>query len=281
MVSQNEPDTQYFTPPRRHTLGKLTPQVEAGWLPPAHTWVIIPAYNEAASIGAVVQEVRTALGPAVPIVVVDDGSADATAACALAAGAVVLQFPYNLGVGAGMQAGLQLAVAREAAYALRLDGDGQHNPYDALALLAVVARGEADVAIGSRWLSPRNIGQAGATAYRPPAGRALGIWLFANLIQLLTGQPTTDPTSGLHAYNRRAMRYLARHHPQDYPEVETRIMLVRRGLRVVERPATMRPRLAGASSITRPKALYYAARVTVAAWIAFLRSPPADDDGQD
>ncbi len=238
--------------------------------------VIIPAYNEEASLAQVVQETQRVFGQEVHIVVVDDGSSDATAGCALAAGAALLRLPCNLGVGAGMQAGLKLAEARGYAYALRLDGDGQHNPYDARALLATVAAGEADVAIGSRFMpaagEPEADGQT-PSRYRPPAGRALGIRLFARLIHVLTGQPTTDPTSGLHAYNRRAIGYLARHHPQDYPEVEARIMLQRSGLRLVERSATMRPRLGGASSITWQKSIYYTARVTVAALIAFLRAP--------
>lgn len=234
------------------------------------TLVIIPAYNEERSIAAVVREARAALVGA-DVVVVDDGSADSTAQRALAAGAWLLRLPCNLGVGAALQTGLKLAEQRGYHYAIRLDGDGQHNPSDARRLLEAVQRGQADVARGSRFLMGRPDALSGA--YTTPTGRTMGIQLLAGLIGLLTHQRVTDPTSGLYCYNRRVICYLARHHPQDYPEVEALIMLHRREFRMIELPTVMRPRLAGNSSISGPGSVYYMLRVAVAALIAAMRTP--------
>jgi hypothetical protein len=254
------------------TPGKTAPQ-DAGVADsatPAQTLVIIPAFNEEKSIAAVVREARAAL-PGADVVVVDDGSADSTAERAQVAGAWLLRLPCNLGVGAALQTGLKLAEERGYRYAVRLDGDGQHDANEARRLLEAVRTGEADVASGSRFLA--QVANAPAEAYMPPTGRSLGIRILARLIGLLTRQHVTDPTSGLYSYNRRVICYLARHHPQDYPEVEARIMLQRRGFRLVELPTVMRPRLAGNSSIRGSGSIYYMLRVAVAALIAALRTP--------
>lgn len=236
----------------------------------SQTLVIIPAYNEEESIAAVVREARAELRGA-DVVVVDDGSADTTAQRALEAGAWLLSLPCNLGVGAALQTGLRLAEERGYQYAVRLDGDGQHNPIDAQRLLEAVQQGRADVVSGSRFLEARPNRPPGE--YLTPTGRTVGIRLLARLIGLLTRQRVTDPTSGVYCYNRRVICYLARHHPQDYPEVETRIVLQRCGFRLLELPTVMRPRLAGNSTISGPGSIYYMLRVAVAVLITTLRTP--------
>jgi glycosyltransferase involved in cell wall biosynthesis len=231
---------------------------------------ILPAYNEQRAIAQVIHDLSLYL-PLTDVLVIDDGSLDETSHEALAAGAEVLSLPCNLGVGAALQLGLAYAEEQGYAYTMRLDADGQHNPEDAFRLLAAVMSGEADAAIGSRFLGERWLGKA--RNYHPTLTRVLGIKLYSGLVSLLTRNPVTDPTSGLRCYNRQVIHYLARYHPQDYPEVESTVMLHRAGFRLIELPATIHPRIAGESTINSWKSIYYAFRVLLAALIAAIRSP--------
>ena len=233
--------------------------------------VVIAAYNEEESIREVIKGVHAHI-PFADVLVVDDGSADDTSLRVLESGAELLRLPCNLGVGAAMEVALRHADSRGYAYALRLDADGQHDPRDALCLLSLVRRGGADVSIGSRFLAN---GSSGKHALHPTTpARALGIHVFARLVSFLIGQSISDPTCGLRCFNRQAMRYLARHHPQDYPEVESVVTLHRAGFQIRELPVTVYPRIGGVSSISAWKAVYYVFRVMLAASIAAVRSLP-------
>jgi glycosyltransferase involved in cell wall biosynthesis len=231
---------------------------------------ILPAYNEEESIRHVIQDLSLYF-PLTDILVIDDGSSDATSDEVLSTGAELLRLPCNLGVGAALQVALKFAEEKGYDYTLRLDADGQHDPEDAFRLLSAVMSGEADAAIGSRFLAGRWLGKD--RNYEAALPRVLGIKLYAGLVSMLTGQRTTDPTSGLRCYNRRVIHYLAHYHPQDYPEVESTVMLHRAGFRLLELPATIRPRFAGESTINSWKSVYYAFRVLLAALIAAVRSP--------
>lgn len=233
--------------------------------------VVIPAYNEQECIQEVVNGVRCHI-PVADVLVVDDGSSDETSRCVLESGADLIRLPYNLGVGAALEVALRHAEELGYAYALRLDADGQHDPKDAIRLLSAVRRGEADVSIGSRFLPLEGPGRHGRPQATPV--RALGIKVFSVLVSLLIRQPISDPTCGLRCFNRKAMRYLARHHPQDYPEVESMVVLHRAGFRLKELPVEIYPRLGGVSSISTWKAVYYVFRVMLAASIAAVRSLP-------
>ena len=237
--------------------------------------VIVPAYNEEASIAHVVQGVLTTHAdnrarrlPAASVLVIDDGSSDRTADVAQAAGAMVLRLPYNLGIGGAVQAGFKFAALYGYAFAGRVDGDGQHDPVDLHALLAPIVAGQADVVIGSRF-------QNGPTSYRVPTSRRLGIRLFAALVSRLTHCRVTDPTSGLQAANRRAIEFLARCYPQDYPEIEARILLHRAGLTTIELPAVMAPRRGGVSSINHWRGAYYMVKVLLAVLITAVKKSPS------
>lgn len=233
--------------------------------------VVIPAYNEEQSIESVVDSVRRHI-PQAAILVVDDGSEDNTSARAQSARAGLLRLPCNLGVGAAMEVAFRHAEQKGYAYALRLDADGQHDPRDALRLLDAVKGGEADVSIGSRFLQNDSPGRN--WRHQTTLARALGIKVFATLVSLLIGQTISDPTCGLRCFNRPAMRYLAHYHPQDYPEVESMVVLHRAGFRLKEIPVEIYPRTGGVSSISTGRAVYYAFRVTLAASIAAVRSTP-------
>ena len=233
---------------------------------------IIPAFNEEACIEHVV-ETLSAYCPLTDILIIDDGSRDDTSHKVLETGADLLRLPCNLGVGAALQVGLQFAEEMGYSYALRLDGDGQHDPEDAFRLLDAVINNEADAAIGSRFLGTHWLGKG--RNYHTSLTRSLGIRIFALLTSLFTGHRITDPTSGLRCYNRQVVRYLARAHPQGYPEVESIIMLHQAGFQLLELPATIYPRFSGKSSIDSWKSFYYAFRVLLVILIASLRSPVA------
>ena len=231
---------------------------------------IVPAYNEEATIGEVVFELRD-YAPSFEVLVVDDGSSDETAGCAEEAGATVLRLPLNLGIGGAVQAGYIYALERGFDIAVQVDGDGQHDARELGRLLEPLLAGRADLAIGTRF--------AGARAYRPPFARKLGIGLFAGLVSLRVRQRMTDTTSGFRAVNHRGIRLFAVDYPHDYPEVEAVVTAARGNLRVCEVPVLMRPRIAGQSSITTFRSFYYVVKVLLALFVGlFPRSPLVLDD---
>ncbi|HWQ22489.1 MAG TPA: glycosyltransferase family 2 protein [Gaiellaceae bacterium] len=230
------------------------------------TVAIVPARNEAAAIGRVVDEIR-AHHPSFDVVVVDDGSSDGTGAVARAHGAVVLRLPFNVGIGGAVQTGLRYALEEGYERAVRLDGDGQHDASELGRLLAPLERGEADVVVGSRFVD-------GGGSYRPPFARRAGIRVFAGLVSLLGGQRVTDTTSGFVALDRTGIELFAAEYPHDYPEVEATLVALRSGLRLAQVQVEMRERETGSSSITFVRSLYYLAKVTLALLVASLRRYP-------
>jgi glycosyltransferase involved in cell wall biosynthesis len=224
---------------------------------------IVPAFNEAGAIGGVVEAIR-AVGPAFDVVVVDDGSRDETSAIARAHGAAVVTLPFNLGIGSTVQTGFKYALERGYQTAVRLDGDGQHDPAELATLLGPIERDEADIVTGSRFVD-------GSGAYRPPLGRRIGIIWFARVVSLLTRQRVTDTTSGFQALNRRGIELFAADYPSDYPEVEATLLVYKHRLRLVEVPVAMRERESGQSSITFVRSIYYVIKVTLALFMAMLR----------
>jgi glycosyltransferase involved in cell wall biosynthesis len=231
---------------------------------------VVPAHNEQGSIGRVVREIQ-AVDPAVEVVVIDDASADATAAEAAAAGARVVRLPYNLGIGGAVQTGFRYALEGGFDLAVRLDGDGQHDASQLAGLVEPLLADEADIVVGSRFAAP--------SGYRPPIGRRIGIVVFAHVVSLLVGRRVTDTTSGFQALNRRAIALFAADYPHDYPEVEATVMVFKHRLRLLEVPVTMREREAGASSITALGSVYYAVKVLLAVLVGVLRKnvTPLDD----
>ena len=224
---------------------------------------VVPAWNEAGAIGAVVDEVRN-VDPAIQIVVVDDASEDDTAAIAARHGATVLRLPFNVGIGGAVQTGFRYALAEGYERAVRLDGDGQHDASQIPKILAPIEAGEADVVIGSRFVDPSG-------AYRAPFARRMGIRVFARLVSLLGGQRVTDTTSGFVALDRAGIELFAAEYPHDYPEVEATLVALRSGLRLAQVQVEMRERTTGTSSITFVRSLYYIVKVTLALLVASMR----------
>jgi glycosyltransferase involved in cell wall biosynthesis len=240
---------------------------------PERRIAIVPARNEEGAVGAVVGEIK-ALDPGFDVVVIDDGSTDATAAVAASAGAFVVRLPFNLGIGAAVQTGFIFALEHGYDLAVRLDGDGQHDPQELPKLLAVLERGDADIVTGSRFVERNG-------AYRPPLARRIGITWFARLVSVLTRQRVTDTTSGFQALNRTGIALFARDYPADYPEVEATLLVLRNRLRLAEVPVRMRDREHGRSSITLLRSVYYMFKVTLALIVAMARKVTVPTDNRD
>ncbi|TCZ76100.1 glycosyltransferase family 2 protein [Paenibacillus albiflavus] len=226
--------------------------------------IIIPAYNEEASIANVIQAIRTK-APEVDIVVINDGSKDNTAAVAKATKqAHVITLPLNVGIGGAMQTGYMYAKKHDYDVAVQMDADGQHDPAYLHELLDALSKGEADCMIGSRFIQK--------TAYRSSISRRTGILFFTWLLKLATKERFTDPTSGFRAANRKVIDVFANYYPDDYPEVETIVLLQRLGYKVKETSVLMHSRETGASSITPLKSIYYMIKVSLAVFMTLLRT---------
>jgi glycosyltransferase involved in cell wall biosynthesis len=223
---------------------------------------IVPALNEEGGVGRVIAEIR-AFDPELEIVVVDDGSVDRTSEVARAAGAHVLRLPFNLGIGGAVQTAFRYAFENGYQLAVRVDGDGQHDPSQLPALLEPVLAGEADIAVGSRF--------AGVAGYKQKVGRNLANRVFALTASAVSGQRVTDPSSGFQALNRRAIALFAADYPHEFPEVEATVMVARHRLRRVEVPVAMRERLAGRSSIDIFHSVYFMAKVLLALFVGLFR----------
>ena len=225
------------------------------------TLIIVPAYNEEGSVARVVENIRRDV-PDADILVVNDGSRDRTARQARESGAMVMNLPYNMGIGSAVQSGFLFAKEKGYHCAVQVDGDGQHPSSEILRLLEALDNG-VDMAIGSRFVQP--------TDYRPGITRSLGIKVFSFLVSLIVGKKVYDTTSGFRATSRRGILLLTETYPHDYPEVEALITLHRNGMRFVEIPVEMNSRQAGKSSIGAKNAVYYMLKVTLAIFVAIIK----------
>lgn len=226
---------------------------------------IVPALNEADTIGRVIQEVR-ATDAGFDIVVVDDGSDDGTGAIAEAAGAGVLRLPFNLGIGGAVQTGFRYALANGFDIAVQVDADGQHDPSQLPVILGPLLSGEADIVIGSRY--------AGVGTYRARGVRRLGQRVFAAIVSTIVGEPIRDTSSSFRALNRRSLSLFAADYPHGFLEtVEATVLAGKYRLRMKEVPVTMRERELGRTSLTVPLSLFYTAKVLLAVFVSLFRRP--------
>jgi glycosyltransferase involved in cell wall biosynthesis len=230
--------------------------------PPDNLLVIVPALNEEAAIGAVVQSIRHHV-PGVPVLVIDDASSDSTVAAARAAGADVLPLPHHLGLGGCVQAGYKLAFELGFHYVIRVDGDGQHDARDIPRVLDRLKSTGCEMVIGSRYVDGDNASTS--------AARSLGIQFFRMVLRPILGKPVHDPTSGFVGVNRDALAVFARSFPLEYPEIEALVVLQRKRFRFEELPCKMRPRTTGRSSITPLKSLYYIVHVLLGVFVNLLK----------
>lgn len=220
--------------------------------------VLIAAFNEEPTVAEVVKAVPGVLaGLDTEVIVVDDGSTDATASEAEAAGALVCRFEENLGQGAALQAGYRLAAERKARFVATLDADGQFIPAELERLVAPLEAGQADFVNGSR-----RLGQA---QWTDPLRRA-GLYFFGALISLLTGTRITDPANGMRAFRIEVPECVPLVQPQ-YQTSELLVGALARGFKVTEVPVTVLARRAGASKKgTNVKYAWNFARALIETW---------------
>ncbi len=240
---------------------------------PAELLFIIPAFNEEEALPGVLVELAEAY-PGADVVVIDDGSSDATAAVARAGGAVVLQLPYNLGIGGALRTGFRYAVRKGYPRAVQFDADGQHHPDEVPALLAGLDAG-ADMVVGSRFSD----GQPG---YKVGRLRKAAMGGLTVTMRRIAGKDFSDTSSGFRAFSRPVLEFFADTYPAEYMEsVEALFTTVRAGYDVVEVPVTMRSRELGAPSNRTWRLVYHYLRLFVVLLAAAPRSrrpspPPAD-----
>jgi len=227
--------------------------------------VAVPALNEAEVIGQVLKSLSAA-HPLADVVIVDDGSRDATASIARAAGAHVVSHAINLGVGAAMGTAFKYAVRNGYDAVIQFDGDGQHRPENIAALVAGLDR--ADIVIGSRFLD-------GGT-FKSSAARRGVQRLIARVASAYARTKLTDATSGFRIAGPRALTIFAEHYPVEWlgDTVESIVLATRQHLTVAEIPTIMNERAGGTPSQSVFRATLYTARILFILGLASIRSVP-------
>jgi glycosyltransferase involved in cell wall biosynthesis len=222
----------------------------------------MPAWNEEESIASTVREVLE-YGPTCDVLVVDDGSSDGTAASARQAGAMVIQLPFNLGVGGAMRTGFKFAKGEGYTRAIQVDADGQHDPRDIKRVLDGLE--EADIVIGARFAERGN--------YTVKGPRRWAMVVLAKALSRITHTRLTDVTSGFRAANERAIRQYVDHYPAEYlgDTIDSLVVAARSGCKVTQVPVSMRARQGGNPSHDPVKAAMYLARSAFALLFALTR----------
>ena len=224
--------------------------------------IIIPAFNEESNIEKTVTAIKeNAQG--FDYVVINDCSGDNTRKICEKKGYNIVNLPINLGIGGAVQTGYKYALEHGYDVAVQVDGDGQHNPEFLSTMAQHLMDNELDMVIGSRFIEKEG--------FQSSKLRRMGIIFFSKLIKLLTGTLITDPTSGLRMIGRNAMALFAIDYPRDYPEPESVVAVIQRGMKVEEIPVVMKEREGGISSISLKKSVYYMIKVTLAILIERIR----------
>lgn len=229
---------------------------------PNQLLVVVPCFNEQGAIAQVVADIHSVL-PDTPVLVIDDSSGDGTVAVAKAAGAHVLTLPHHLGLGGAVQAGYKLAFELGFEYVIRVDGDGQHSAEDIPRVFDVLKTSGCQMVIGSRYIKRQK--------HYTSTIRAFGIVVFRTILRPILGKQVYDPTSGFVGVNREALAVFSRSFPLEYPEIEALVVLQRKAFRFEEVACKIRPRLAGKSSITAIKSIYYILHVLLGVFVNILK----------
>lgn len=217
--------------------------------------VIIPCYNEEASIERVVSNLKEK-APFADYLIINDCSTDSTESILKAKGMNYINNPVNLGIGGGVQAGYLYAKQNGYDIAVQMDGDGQHDPAYLADVCQPVIDGVTDMAVGSRFIKREG--------FQTSFMRRLGINIISLLIKILTGKKVYDVTSGFRACNRQLIEFFSDNYADDYPEPEAIMSCILNGYRVQEVPVIMVERQGGVSSIRSLKSAYYMIKVCLA-----------------
>jgi len=235
---------------------------------PGKVLIVIPCYNEEASLPSLLPELlSTALpnGYQLEALIVNDCSKDNTSAVAKKHKATVVDLPINLGIGGAVQTGILYARDNNFDIAIQLDGDGQHPPKELPKLISHHLETGANVVIGSRFLEKEG--------FQSSFARRLGIKYFHWVNRLLTGLQIYDSTSGFRLFDRKAIELAAVNYPDEYPEPESLVVFSKAGLKIAEVAVVMAARQGGQSSIRSFGSLYYCFKVSLAMLFSFIRKP--------
>lgn len=224
--------------------------------------IIIPAYNESESIENTVRDIINN-APHFDYVVINDCSKDNTKDICEKNGFNIVNLPINLGIGGAVQTGYKYALEYDYDLAVQVDGDGQHDPAFLEVMAETLEKENLDMVIGSRFIDKEG--------FQSSLMRRIGIRYFTVLIKFLTGKTITDPTSGLRMIGRNVIKLYAMDYPKDYPEPESVVTVLRKGMKVKEIPVIMRSRQGGVSSINPSKSIYYMIKVTLAILVESIR----------
>lgn len=218
------------------------------------TLIIIPAYNEEASILSTVQNLKNT-NPKVDYIIINDGSKDDTQKICIENDLNYVDLPNNLGIGGAVQTGYKYAQKYDYDVAIQFDGDGQHDPKYIDELVDEIKKG-SNLAIGSRYVGNKS-------EFQSTFMRRLGKNILSGLIKLTTGKIIHDPTSGYRAADKNVIALFAKKYPVDYPEPDTIVEVIKKGYKISEIPVSMNPRHGGKSSISAIKSIYYMIKVSL------------------
>lgn len=233
--------------------------------------VIIPAYNEEKNILKAVNEIKKIdlKKDYIDYVVINDGSKDNTKKVCKENNISVINLPFNLGIGGAVQTGYKYALYNDYDIAVQFDGDCQHDSSYIKDLVSEIKNGN-DLVIGSRFI--KNLSKFKSTKMR-----RVGIKFLSLLIKIFTGKKIYDPTSGFRACNKKVIKMFALNYPNDYPEPDTIVSVIKKGYKVSEIPVMMNERKNGKSSISFLNSIYYMIKVSLAIIISAYSTKKGND----
>lgn len=233
--------------------------------------IIIPAYNEAKNIGALLDKLEEPqIKDIADLLVMNDASTDNTGSIVRARKYPVVTHVYNLGYGSGLQIGYKYALRNGYRYVIQMDADGQHDTCNVKEIYTRLTTKDEqghcpDIVLGSRFVE-------GSPAYPTSVTKKIAYIMFRMLIRIGTGRKIMDPTTGLQGLSRRAFRFYAgyNHFDDQYPDANIIMQMMLLGYRVEEIPAVMHPRTEGKSMHSGLKPFFYMFRMMfsiIAVWI--------------
>jgi glycosyltransferase involved in cell wall biosynthesis len=228
--------------------------------------VIIPCYNEQDNVFGMFSEIKNAKYDSayfVEPIFINDCSTDNTKQILVSNNIHHLSLPVNLGIGGAVQTGFKYALRNGFDIAIQMDGDGQHPPCELEKIISPLLNNQADVVIGSRYISNEG--------FQSSWLRRVGINYFKWLNKKLVGVIITDSTSGYRAINHKALQVVSEYYPDEYPEPEAIVLFVLNNLKIQEVPVIMRERQGGKSSIRAYKTVYYMFKVTLGTIFLYIR----------
>ena len=210
--------------------------------------IIIPAYNEALNIEKTISDITTNTN--YDYIIINDCSKDNTLEVCQKNGYHVLSLPVNYGLTSGIQLGMKYAYQNGYDVAIQFDGDGQHQAKYLKDLVQEIEKENADIAIGSRFLEEK----------KPFSMRMLGSRLISLAIRLTTFKKITDPTSGMRAYDRQAIKAFVSDSSLT-PEPDTLVYMLKKNMKVKEVQVEMKEREFGESYLSPLKSVKYMANM--------------------